>query len=58
MGLEKSARIEADDNWLSKCQAENLRCSRCHLHPPYDERVTFFETGMCGYCAHQMAKDD
>ena len=58
LGRENDAIIERDDNWLMKAQSEGWSCAVCGNTPPYDEREVFFETGMCGYCAHVAAKDD
>ena len=57
MGREKEAIIERQDHWMMKARSEGLRCSVCSSTIPYDERDVFFETQMCGWCAHQDVKD-
>ena len=58
MGRAKEAMLEAEDNWHVKAQAEGWNCAVCGSVPPLSERDVYFETGMCGYCAHVAAKDD
>jgi len=58
MGTEKDRIIEAEEGWIAKCNAKGWHCSICGAPPPLSEREIFFETGMCGHCAHVMEKDD
>lgn len=58
MGRAKEAMLEAEDNWQAKAEAESWRCAVCSSVPPLSERDIYFETGMCGKCAHIAAKDD
>ncbi len=54
--MEKEAVKEAA--WIKMCEAKGWQCSRCESIPPHGERDVYFETGMCGYCAHMTSKDD
>ena len=62
MGTLKDKLIDIEEKWDTKCQIENLRCSSCGIHPPYDDREIFFSTksktgaGLCNTCAHRMGK--
>ena len=58
MGRDKEARIRSEDGWMIKARSEGMICAMCGMTPPYGSREIYFETGMCGHCAHQMAKDD
>jgi hypothetical protein len=33
-------------------------CDRCGEKPISEEMTTYFETVLCGWCAHMVAKDD
>lgn len=62
MGLVKNYQIEEEGRkeaaWTRKCEYEGWKCGRCDETPPLSERDIFFETKMCGYCAHMTSKDD
>ena len=58
MGTEKILLEEAEAAWDRKAQAEKLKCGKCAQRIPYGDREVFFRTGMCGYCAHQEAKEN
>lgn len=54
MGRQKHEMQEAEENW----KRGSARCSVCAQPIPLDERDSYFETDMCGYCRHQWEKDD
>ena len=57
--MESKDEIEQSrDGWMIKATSEGWRCARCSQVPIYDEREVYFDTGMCGYCAHVISKDD
>ncbi|WP_164489455.1 hypothetical protein [Shewanella algae] len=58
MGRQKDAELAKEDAWDRKAQAEGIRCSLCGELIIHCEREVYFRTGMCGYHAHMMAKDD
>ena len=58
MGLKKSDMEEKEDAWTRKAAYEGWKCIRCGSTPPLCERDVYFETKMCGYCAHVSSKDD
>jgi hypothetical protein len=45
-----------ENGWLAGAHARGIKCLRCDEIPPYCERDTYFETGMCGPCWHAMSK--
>ena len=49
---------ENEQAWNRKAQAEQIKCNLCKEQIPFGERQVYFETGLCGYCAHQQEKDD
>ena len=58
MGQAKEAAIVADEDWESLAEAKGWVCSVCSSVPPKSERDIFFNTGICGWCAHTASKDD
>lgn len=58
MGREKRQIEETEAAWDRKAQAESLRCNVCSQRIIYSERTTYYEQGLCAYCAHQANKDD
>jgi len=58
MGIEKDIEIAKDEARDHVVRQKGWICSRCGDHPPYSELPVYFETGMCGWCAHMVAKDD
>jgi hypothetical protein len=62
MGRAKHEAMEEEEKkeaaWARKCAYEGWKCVRCDSVPPLVEREIFFETKMCGYCAHIVSKDD
>lgn len=58
MGAEKHEMIMREERWETKARNEGWKCAVCHSVPPYSEREIYFDTGMCGWCAHMAAKDD
>ena len=44
--------------WDHVARSRGYECLRCGNTPQYDEREIYFEMGLCGWCAHQSAKDD
>lgn len=57
MGTEKDAIIRAQDNWMRKARAENLKWPCCGRTPEYDERERFYARGWCGFCERSVEKD-
>lgn len=49
---------ESAERWRMKCKIEGYACERCGNTPEYDERELYFETKLCGWCIHQVQKDD
>jgi hypothetical protein len=47
---------DREDRWHKAAEINGYNCKRCGSVPPYVERETYFETKMCGYCAHKMQK--
>lgn len=43
--------------WAHVARSKNFVCVRCGEFPEYDEREQYFETKMCGWCAHQTQKE-
>lgn len=58
MGALKDEMEEKEQAWNAKASYEGWKCSRCGAIPPLSERDVYFETKMCGYCAHVTSKDD
>ena len=58
MGREKARLEETEEAWNRKAKAESIKCSVCSQHIIHGEREIYFETNMCGYCAHQAQKND
>jgi len=54
MGQQKHEMEVASDNW----RRAGATCAVCAQPVPVEERLTYFETGMCDYCRHQAEKDD
>ena len=61
MGRVKHHQMEEESAketvWAKTCEYANWQCSRCEDIPSLEEREIYFETGMCGYCAHMTSKD-
>jgi hypothetical protein len=47
-----------ESRWRYAAKAKGFECIRCGEIPLYDEREIYFESKMCGYCAHMTSKDD
>lgn len=58
MGREKHEQMEREEAWGRLAEAKGHRCSGCSSTIAYGEHEMFFETGMCGSCAHTALKDD
>ena len=43
----------AVEAWECKARMEQLRCRTCGMTIPYANRIAYFSTRMCGYCAQQ-----
>ena len=56
--MNKNDLEDASDRWVSAARINGYRCTRCGEIPPYEERETYFESKMCGWCLHQSRKDD
>ena len=54
----KAAFYAKRDRWADLAQREDYKCPIDGTTIPYEERAIFFETGLCGWCAHQMRRDD
>ncbi|PSR00232.1 MAG: hypothetical protein BRD48_01930 [Bacteroidetes bacterium QS_9_68_14] len=44
--------------WKHCAEREDYRCAICGQVPPYGEREIYFESGLCGFHAHTLNKDD
>ena len=44
--------------WEHIVDQKGYACDRCGNPPSYDEREIYFETGYCGWCAYEVARDD
>jgi hypothetical protein len=54
-------RIEDEQAaWDAVCRSKAFVCLRCGEVPLKEEREIYFETKLCGYCAHmsERMKDD
>jgi len=49
---------ENEQAWERLASAQGYKCGRCGQLIPLGERKKYFETKMCGLCAHQLEKDD
>jgi hypothetical protein len=56
MGHDKDSLLERDERWNALARKKDYRCSICMTPVPFEERKIYFDTGMCGYCAHKMEK--
>jgi hypothetical protein len=58
MGAAKDEMLadqeDREDRWHRAAQIKGYKCELCGNVPPYEERETYFETKVCGYCAHKM----
>jgi hypothetical protein len=43
----------AVEAWEKRAKMEHLRCYACAMTIPYANRIAYFRTKMCGYCAQQ-----
>ena len=53
-----SGREDSERRWEYAAKKNNYRCSVCGEIPNFDERGTYFDTGMCGRCDFRADKDD
>lgn len=58
MGAAKHEMMMREDSWHTKARSEGWKCAVCGCTPPLSERDVYFDTGMCGWCAHTANKDD
>lgn len=58
MGGEKKDLEQKEEVWRRKCQYEGWICAVCGKIPPLSDNQIYFETKMCGHCAHQARMDD
>lgn len=58
MGRQKDAEIAVDDAWDRIAQEKGYVCARCGNVIPKSELDTSKQPLMCGWCSHQMNKDD
>ena len=62
MGYAKNKAMEEAGEkaaaWRHVAMSKCFECIRCGNYPEYDERELYFETKLCGFCAHQAAKGD
>lgn len=58
MGQEKDFEMERceeeERKWNQVCQQSGFECNQCHSYPLNSEREVYFETGLCGACAHSV----
>ncbi len=58
MGMEKHEIEMREQRWENLAHAKGYQCGLCSTTVPYCDREIFFQTGLCGHCAHAMSKDD
>lgn len=58
MSSQKDDAEDAAARWQMAAHANNYRCIVCGAIPPYEERDTYFEKGLCEWCRNQAEKDD
>lgn len=56
--LTKDELEQKEAAWDHVARSEGHRCYVCNSIPPYGERDVYFETGLCGWHAHMLNKDD
>lgn len=56
--MTKDELERRDAAWEYVAERDNHRCAVCGHIPPYSEREVYFETGLCGYHAYTLEKDD
>ena len=56
--MTKDALIDQEERWYHVADTKGYQCERCGNTPPFSERELYFETDLCGWCHHQMTKDD
>jgi hypothetical protein len=54
MGQAKHEMEVASENW----KRVGAKCAVCAQPVPVEEKESYYETGMCGYCRHVSEKDD
>lgn len=47
---------ENERKWEFVAKEKGFLCKRCGDPPLFEERLIYFDTGYCGYCAHQAEK--
>ena len=58
MGRDREEAEDAAGRWKTAARINDYHCARCGEVPPYEERDTYFETGLCDWCRHMSEKDD
>ena len=56
--MDKDDLEDAAGRWQIAGRINGYHCTRCGEIPAYEERESFFETKLCGWCLHQSQKDD
>jgi|GEM_PF-2619342 len=56
--MNKDDLERRDAAWNHVARREGYACAVCGEIPPYGEREVHFETGLCGYHAYTLKKDD
>jgi hypothetical protein len=58
MSRTKDEIEESQSNWHALVQAKGYRCLECFCAIPYEERDTYFASGLCDRCHSRRSKDD
>jgi hypothetical protein len=58
MGTAKRMMEQRDAAWDHLAAVRGWRCEICVAPIPFEERILFFETHLCSWCAHIVNKDD
>jgi hypothetical protein len=58
MPKNKEPKPPNESGWKHVARSKGYACIRCGNLPEYDERETYFETKLCGWCLNQSQKDD
>ena len=47
-----------EQDWETLARVKEYKCGACGQLIPFGERQVYFETNLCGHCAHKVAKND
>jgi hypothetical protein len=48
----------AVERWQQEARERGIICAGCGQIPPYEERVAFFELGLCAWCYRQAGREE